>query len=56
MSRNLCVSCKKDISNDIGSTTFDCPACGKSEIIRCKHCRAIVAQYKCPECDFVGPN
>jgi len=33
-----------------------CPKCGKYQIIRCKHCREIVAKYKCPECGFVGPN
>lgn len=56
MGKNHCSSCNKDITNDSGSVTFQCPGCGKFEIIRCSHCRKIVAQYKCPECGFVGPN
>ena len=51
-----CSSCKEKITNTPGSIKFTCPACGKSEIIRCKHCREIVAKYKCPSCKFEGPN
>ncbi len=51
-----CGSCKKDITNDGGSVVFKCPSCGKYEIVRCKHCREIVAKYKCPGCGFEGPN
>lgn len=51
-----CVSCKKRIVNMAGTTKFKCPNCGKSEIIRCGHCREIVAKYKCPACGFEGPN
>ncbi len=54
--KKYCISCKKDIANDTGSVLFMCPSCGKFEIVRCSHCRSIVAQYKCPECGFVGPN
>ena len=54
--RLQCISCKKDISNDQGSAIFQCPGCGDHQIIRCKHCRQIVAQYRCPECGFTGPN
>jgi hypothetical protein len=39
-----------------GVVKFLCPKCSKPEIIRCKHCREIVAKYKCPECGFEGPN
>lgn len=56
MEKKKCVSCKKDITNDSGSAVFMCPGCGKVEIARCKHCREIVAKYKCPECGFEGPN
>ncbi|MEK6983848.1 MAG: zinc finger domain-containing protein [Nanoarchaeota archaeon] len=52
----LCSSCKKRISNTIGSTRFMCPRCTKIEIIRCNHCRRIAAKYKCSECEFEGPN
>ncbi len=51
-----CSSCKKNITNIVGSAIFKCPSCGKADIIRCKNCRAIVATYKCPSCGFEGPN
>ncbi|MEA3430668.1 MAG: zinc finger domain-containing protein [Nanoarchaeota archaeon] len=51
-----CSSCKKKIANLTGSVNFKCPKCGKTTIIRCKHCRQIVAKYRCPECGFEGPN
>jgi len=51
-----CISCKKPLTNDIGSVKFLCPNCGKFEIIRCKNCREIVSKYKCPNCGFEGPN
>jgi len=52
----ICSSCKKRISNTAGSVKFTCPACGKAEIIRCRHCRQIVAKYTCPSCGLEGPN
>ena len=52
----VCSSCKKRITNEKGSAVFKCPKCGKTEIVRCKNCREIVAKYKCPECGFTGPN
>ena len=51
-----CSSCGAEISNDSGSVIFGCPACGKSKIVRCTHCREIAAKYKCSSCDFEGPN
>ena len=54
--KKICISCKKDITNDIGATIFMCPSCGKYEIVRCSSCRQIVAKYSCPECGFEGPN
>ena len=56
MEKQTCISCKKDVTNQAGSVKFKCPNCGKTEIIRCKHCREIVSKYKCPECGFTGPN
>ena len=53
---DICISCKKKITNDTGSVRFICPKCEKYEIIRCKHCREIVAKYKCSNCGFTGPN
>ena len=54
--KEVCISCKKSISNDGGAAKFPCPNCGKYEIIRCGKCRQIVTKYTCPECGFVGPN
>jgi len=51
-----CISCKKPLTNDIGSVKFTCPNCGKFEIVRCRNCREIVSKYTCPNCGFEGPN
>jgi len=56
METEKCLSCKKELSNDKGSTKFKCPGCLKYEIKRCRHCRATAARYSCPECGFSGPN
>lgn len=50
-----CNSCKKEITNETGAVEFPCPQCGKSIIIRCEHCREVVATYSCPSCGFEGP-
>ncbi|PIN79833.1 RNA-binding protein [Candidatus Woesearchaeota archaeon CG10_big_fil_rev_8_21_14_0_10_34_8] len=50
-----CISCNKKRTNSIGSVVFPCPKCAKYQIMRCKHCREIAAEYKCPECGFTGP-
>ena len=39
-----------------GITRFNCPDCGKYEIVRCAHCREIAAKYTCHQCQFEGPN
>lgn len=49
-----CNSCKTKLGE--GTTRFMCPNCGKAEIIRCKACKKIGAKYKCPTCNFSGPN
>ena len=54
--KSVCLSCKEDIANTQGSTSFLCPSCGKVEIVRCRHCRELATKYKCPECGFYGPN
>ena len=51
----LCISCKRKIINT-AAVKFSCPKCGKYEIVRCKHCREMAANYKCPSCGFEGPN
>jgi len=55
-SGSKCVSCKKDLINDNGTVRFQCPGCGKVEILRCRHCREIAAKYVCSNCGFSGPN
>ena len=54
--KEKCSSCKVDISNQKGIIRFNCPNCGKTEIIRCEHCRKISTKYICKECNFSGPN
>ncbi|MBU0628090.1 MAG: RNA-binding protein [Nanoarchaeota archaeon] len=54
--RLVCGSCKSITTNIEGSTVFKCPNCGKTDIVRCKHCRSIAAKYKCASCGFEGPN
>jgi len=39
-----------------GTTRFDCPQCGKHEIIRTLRARKMAVKYTCPSCDFSGPN
>ncbi|MEW6063285.1 MAG: zinc finger domain-containing protein [Nanoarchaeota archaeon] len=56
MKESLCSSCRTRITNIKGSAIFKCPSCGEEEIIRCGHCRVIVAKYKCSKCGFIGPN
>ena len=54
--QKLCTSCKKRITNTVGTAVFPCPKCAKEDIIRCAHCREIVAKYTCSKCGFTGPN
>jgi predicted RNA-binding Zn-ribbon protein involved in translation (DUF1610 family) len=49
---SICISCGKK-SDTV--TKFQCPKCGKIEIIRCQKCKETSKTYKCPECGFVGP-
>lgn len=54
--KETCSSCKKRITNVHGTTRFKCPKCGKQVITRCRSCRERATKYKCPECEFEGPN
>lgn len=56
MENKSCSSCKKKTDNDKGCVTFNCPQCGKFELVRCTSCRKSAVKYTCPECNFVGPN
>ncbi|MBU0460031.1 MAG: RNA-binding protein [Nanoarchaeota archaeon] len=56
METKLCISCKKNVTNDQGCVNFKCPNCGKYELIRCTVCRKNATQYTCPSCEFKGPN
>ena len=51
-----CISCNIKIGASDAAVTFDCPNCGKAEIVRCKACRTKVIKYICPKCGFEGPN
>jgi len=56
MEREYCISCKKLVVNESGNAKFNCPSCSKYRIIRCKHCRKTAIKYRCPSCNFEGPN
>lgn len=43
------------VINEAGSTSFKCPACGDSEIVRTKQARELSKEYTCQKCKFVGP-
>ena len=49
----VCGTCNREVAEDY--VEFRCPACAKSAIVRCFHCRQTVKSYKCPECGFEGP-
>ncbi len=51
-----CTSCNTRVTNLVGSIKFKCPKCAETEIVRCAHCRKIVARYTCASCGFTGPN
>ncbi|MBI4919084.1 DUF1610 domain-containing protein [archaeon] len=52
----LCTSCKKKITNNVGTVNFLCPKCGKVKLVRCSNCRRNAVKYACYECGFRGPN
>ena len=56
MENKKCSALNVRVANDKGSVTFNCPKCGKYEIVRSRHAREIVAKYTCPGCGFTGPN
>ncbi|MDO8556206.1 MAG: zinc finger domain-containing protein [Nanoarchaeota archaeon] len=56
MAENSCTSCKRKITNMVGSTSYKCPNCGKHDVFRCTDCRIIASRYTCPACSFSGPN
>ncbi|MDP3918726.1 MAG: zinc finger domain-containing protein [Nanoarchaeota archaeon] len=51
-----CSATNKELTNDVGSVIFKCPNCMDAEIIRSKNSRVLGTRYKCPKCDFEGPN
>jgi len=44
------------VANEKGVTRFNCPNCGKPEIVRTKHQKRIAVRYTCKYCGFSGPN
>ncbi|MBT3642671.1 RNA-binding protein [archaeon] len=46
-----CTSCSKETTK---SVKFPCPKCGK-QILRCDKCRSLSIEYKCNNCEYVGP-
>ncbi|HLD33620.1 MAG TPA: zinc finger domain-containing protein [Candidatus Nanoarchaeia archaeon] len=52
----ICSSCKRQITSIPRSTSFKCPQCAKTEIVRCGRCRELATLYTCNQCGFEGPN
>ncbi|MEM5829370.1 MAG: zinc finger domain-containing protein [Candidatus Aenigmatarchaeota archaeon] len=50
-----CSTCNVNISAKRNFVKFNCPACGRTEIIRCSTCKALSNKYVCEECNFTGP-
>lgn len=50
-----CVSCGKNVDAEQNWVEFDCPACGKEHITRCRKCKEMENTYECPKCGFMGP-
>lgn len=51
-----CISTKRRIDNDPGAVNFKCPNCGNYDITRSTFARENAIKYKCPACEFTGPN
>ena len=50
-----CSTCKVNILAKENFVRFNCPACGKVEIVRCNTCKSLSNKYTCENCGFVGP-
>jgi len=50
-----CTSCGKKVEAEQDWVEFECPACDKEHIIRCKKCKEMENRYTCPKCEFIGP-
>jgi predicted RNA-binding Zn-ribbon protein involved in translation (DUF1610 family) len=48
-----CSSCGREVKQNY--VEFKCPACGKTDVVRCNSCRILGTKYKCGECGFTGP-
>jgi predicted RNA-binding Zn-ribbon protein involved in translation (DUF1610 family) len=48
-----CTSCNREVVKDY--IEFPCPRCGKEKIIRCSQCKTLSKEYKCRNCEFIGP-
>jgi len=50
-----CTSCKRNVIGEKNYVKFECPNCGKKEIVRCERCKKLSVPYTCSECGFEGP-
>lgn len=50
-----CSSCGKRVEAESYWVRFQCPECGKGDVVRCERCRKLSVVYKCPKCEFEGP-
>ena len=49
-----CTSCGINVIAKKNFVHFNCPGCGKKQIVRCYTCKTGSNSYTC-ECGFVGP-
>lgn len=50
-----CNSCGVHVGAEDIFVKFECPNCLEEIIVRCKKCKALINEYICPKCKFVGP-
>ena len=55
MEKKICSTCRSHVMSKDNFVQFDCPDCGKTQIVRCKTCKDLSNKYKCTECEFIGP-
>lgn len=55
MEKIICSTCGNHVMSKNNFVQFECPDCGKSNIVRCKTCKDLGNKYQCKECEFVGP-
>ncbi|MBU5575167.1 MAG: zinc finger domain-containing protein [Candidatus Aenigmatarchaeota archaeon] len=50
-----CSTCGKKVISEENFVQFNCPSCGKENIVRCHACKVLSRHYICKNCGFEGP-